>query len=371
MKIAYVLGGLPFGGIERWLYELCLEWRKNGLAQARVYNLSGTGELMPEYLAAGIDVVSVGKGIPAIASHRFDTSLKLRRLLRRHQPDIIHTVHFTGNHHGRLASLGLGIPVITHLRNTKHERSWNRRFSDKALSWATTLYLAVSNAVAEVVQSDHNAAGRPVRVLYNAFNPARMDGDPLDMGAVYGLRDPVIIAVCRLVPQKNLDLLIRAVRLLHDAGQKASLMLVGSGPEQERLRALSQELQIDAHVVFAGYQRDIGPFYKAAHVFAMPSDFEGFLIAMLEAMYCGLPSVVSRHVPLLEIASDAALVCKRTPADIAEKLGRILKDPDLAGSLSHAAKSIAEKHTMRNYAVELFSIYQNIMKHGERDDSND
>ncbi len=361
MKIAYIVGGLPFGGIERWLYDLLLEYRRNGLVEGRVFNLSGTGDLMPQYLEAGLPVECVAGGLRAIVSYRLDTSLKLRALLKGYAPDLVHTVHFTGNHHGRIAALGLGIPVITHLRNTKRERGWNRRFSDKALSYATTLYLAVSKAVAEVVESDHNAARRPVRVLYNAFSPSRMDGEPLDMGAVYGLKGAVIVSVCRYVPQKNLDLLVRALRILRDGGKDVSLVLVGEGPERERLEALTRELGLGGHVVLAGFQRDVAPFYKAADIFAMPSDFEGFLIAMLEAMHCGLPSVVSRHVPLLEIASDAALVCRRDPADIAEKLGRILDDPALARSLSGAAKSIAERHTMRSYAAELFSIYQDVV----------
>ncbi len=361
MKVAYIVGGLPFGGIERWLYDLLLEYRRNGLVEGRVFNLSGTGDLMPQYLEAGLPVECVANGLRAIASHRFDTSLKLRGLLKSYAPDIIHTVHFTGNHHGRIAALGLGIPVITHLRNTKHERTLNRRFSDKALSYATTLYLAVSKAVAEVVKTDHNIAKRPVRVLYNAFNPSRMDSAPLDMGAAYGLTGPIIISVCRYVPQKNLDLLVRALRLLHDAGQKASLVLVGEGPERGKLEALARDLDLEKHVLLAGFQQDVASFYKAAHIFAMPSDFEGFLIAMLEAMYCALPSVVSRHVPLLEIASDAALVCRRDPADIAEKLARILHDPELARTLGATARSIAERYTMENYARELFSIYQDIV----------
>ena len=54
MKVAYLVGGLPFGGIERWLYDLNLEYKRNGLVRGRVFNLSGTGVLLPEYLAAGI-----------------------------------------------------------------------------------------------------------------------------------------------------------------------------------------------------------------------------------------------------------------------------------------------------------------------------
>lgn len=360
MKVAYLVGGLPFGGIERWLYDLNLEYMRNGLVQGRVFNLSGTGVLTPEYVKAGIPLECLANSVRAIASHRLDTACKLRGRLKAFAPDVIHSMHFTANHHGRLASIGLGVPHIVHLRNIKRERKYIRRLSDRLLSYATSLYLAVSGAVADVVRADHNLAGRPVRVLYNALDPDRLNHAPLDLSAAYGITGPTILAVGRYVPQKNLDMLIQALRLLHDQSLPANLVLVGEGPERPKLEALRAALKLDAHVVLAGFRSDVPAFYKAADIFAMPSDFEGLPIAHLEAMYCGLPAVVSEYVPSLEIARDAALVCQRTPQDIAGTLARILTDPELKLRLSNNAKRAAEPHTMRNYAQTLYSIYADL-----------
>ena len=362
MKVAYIVGGLPFGGIERWLFDLNMEYRSNGLVQGRVFNLSGTGNLLPAYLEAGIDVECIADNVRAIASYRMDTALALRKRLQEYAPDIIHTMHFTANHLGRIASLGLGIPVVVHLRNIKHERKLNRRFSDKALSYATAGYLAVSGAVADVVQSDHNLASKPVRVLYNALEPKRLDFEPLDLEADFGVQRPVVLAVGRYVPQKNLDLLIRAIRILHDKGQQASLVLVGEGPERPKLEALRDELGLGKHVVLAGFRQDVPAFYKSSDIFAMPSDFEGFPIAQLEAMHCGLPCVVSEFVPSLEIAREASLVCERTPESIAAKLLILLRDDTLRASMAARARELAEPHTMQNYAKTLYGIYEKILE---------
>ena len=361
MKVAYIIGGLPFGGIERWLYDLNMEYMRNGLVKGRVFNLSGTGVLMPTYVKAGIDVVSLGRSVRAIASHRMDTTLKLRKQLKAYAPDIIHTMHFTANHHGRIASLGLGIPVLVHLRNIKHERKFSRCLSDKLLSYATTAYLAVSEAVAEVVQSDHNLADRPVRVMYNALEPSRLDFEPLDIRSAFGLEGPYIVAVGRYVPQKNLDLLIQAMDIIRAAGEKASLILVGEGTERSKLEALVAELRLEDRVTLAGFRTDVPAFYKAADVFAMPSDFEGFPIAQLEAMHCGLPCVVSRYVPLLEIAGDASLVCERDAADIADKLMTLLRDRELRARMSEAARELAKPHTMQNYARAMHRFYEDVL----------
>ncbi len=361
MKIAYIVGGLPFGGVETWLYDLAAEYRSNGLVEARIFNLSGTGDMRGRFVEQGLDVQSVATNTHAIASHRLDTTLRLRAMLRDYAPDVIHTMHISANHHGRLAALGLGVPVVTHLHNVKREKRLHRRLSDKLLSHATTAYLAVSQAVADVLAADHNVAGRPVRVFYNAIDPKRCDMPPLDLKAAFGVSGPVILSVGRYVRQKNLDLLIRAVRLLHDQHMPASLVLVGEGVERPRLEALRDSLGLGGHVVLTGFRQDVAAFFRAADVFAMPSDFEGFPIAQMEALYCGLPCVVSRHVPSLEVASDASLVCETEPGDIAAKLLAVLRDDTLRVRLSEAARRVAEPLTMPHYAMRLHSFYTELL----------
>jgi glycosyltransferase involved in cell wall biosynthesis len=362
MKVAYLVGGLPFGGIERWLYDLILEYRRSGLVEGRVFNLSGTGALLPEYQKAGIAVECLASSVRAVASHRLDTALRLRGRLRAFTPDIIHSMHFMANHLGRIAALGLGTPVLVHLRNTKHERKLTRRLSDKALSYATTAYLAVSGAVARVVETDHNMAKRPVKVLYNALDPERLEMAPLDFAAAYGLEGPVVLAVGRYVPQKNLDVLIRAVGLVRGRGIPADLVLVGEGPERPRLEALRAELGLDRHVVLTGFRSDAPAFYRASRIFAMPSDFEGFPIAHLEAMYCGLPAVVSEYVPSLEIARDACLVCAIEAGDVAGKIESLLRDDGLRARLAENARQAAREHTMEQYAKTLHGVYETVLE---------
>lgn len=361
LRIAYVLGGLPFGGIENWLLELCLEYGRNNLVLPRVFNLSGTGMLLPEYQKKGIDVHCIADNIRAISSHRLDTAFALRKELLAFSPDIIHTCHFSANHLGRIAALKTGIPLILHLHNTKHEKRLERRTSDKLLSFATTRYLAVSKAVADVVQSDHNIAKRPVDVIYNAIAPSSIDTPPIDCKAEFGISSPIIIAVGRYAKVKNFDLLIRAVSILHKKGVKASLLLVGEGPERANLEALRSELGLDRHVILTGFRNDVGSFLKASDIFAMPSEIEGFLIAHLEAMACGLPAVLSKNVPSIEIASEACLISETEPNDIAEKLSLLLQNDTLRQKLSTAALDVSAPLTMDNYARVLYEYYQAIL----------
>jgi glycosyltransferase involved in cell wall biosynthesis len=362
LKIAYIVGGLPFGGVERSLYDLNLELIRSGSARGRVFNLSGSGILQPEFHKAGIEVEAIGKSTRALATYRMDTVLKLRGKLLAFSPDVIHTMHFTANHLGRLAAIGLGIPVITHLHNTKREKKLVRRISDKFLSHVTDLYLAVSKAVAETVALDHNRAGRQCLVLYNAIDPANFRNEPLDLRSEFGLQAPVIIAVGRYVPQKNFDKLILALSLLHKQGIRASLALVGEGPERSSLEKLANSLELDEYVALTGFRRDVDAFYKAGAVFALPSEYEGFPIAQLEAMYCGLPCVISDKVPAKEIAEDTALICSTEAADIAEKIRLTLCDEPLRSRMAAKARRIAENFTMDKYARRLCGIYADLVR---------
>ena len=350
MKVAYIVGGLPFGGIERWLYDLCLEYRKNGLLRPRVFNLSGGGELLPDYLDAGIEVECVARGKRALSTWRFDTTRKLRGALRNFAPDLVHTMHFTANYHGRLAACGLGAPVLTHLRNTKRERRPFRRFADKALSRLTTEYLAVSRAVAGVVQSDHNRAGRPVRVLYNAIVPDRLAHEAVDLKALYGLEPPVVVSVGRYVPQKNLDLLLRAVALLRDGGRRVCLVMVGEGGERARLEALRAELGLEDRVALTGFRSDVPAFLKAADIFAMPSDFEGLPIAHLEAMACGCLLAASRTAPVEEVVRhnrNGLLVDFFSREELVRTLDAVLRAPrDFAPLRAAARRTVISRYRL-------------------------
>lgn len=360
LKIAYVVGGLPCGGVENWLLDLTTAMLAKGGYDPLVVNLSGTGVMAPLFEQAGVRVANVGGSKKALGTHRLDTLRKTRRLLRSEQPRIVHTAHFHGDYFGRLAAAGLGVPVVSHLRNIKREKKPFRRMANKVLSRFTSCYLSVSKAVAEVVAQDHNVACRPSLVLYNALNPAKLAAPPLDLRAEYGFDGPIVLGVGRLVVQKNFDLLLRAVALLRER-IPVNAVVVGEGGQRPELEGLIRDLGLQGHAVLAGYRTDVGAFMAASDVLAMPSAFEGFGIAFLEAMTLGLPSVVSPHVPAIEVAPDACLVCDVTPEDLADKLYAILSDPIQHAKLAAEGKRVAADFTIDAYLGKLDAVYRGLL----------
>ena len=112
------------------------------------------------------------------------------------------------------------------------------------------------------------------------------------------LRDggPIVGTVCRLVePKKGLRVLLQAMAALNMGGNdpRCQLLIVGEGPARESLEALSRQLGLSDCTVFAGARRDIPRILPLLDLFVLPSLYEGFGIAILEAMAAGKPVVAT------------------------------------------------------------------------------
>lgn len=109
---------------------------------------------------------------------------------------------------------------------------------------------------------------------------------------------PDVVFAGRLLPHKNVDVLLRALARLIEKRPSTTLSIVGDGPERKNLEALAHSIGIDKNVSFRGFLADHGSLYalmRASKVFVLPSTREGFGIAALEANACGLPVITIDH----------------------------------------------------------------------------
>src|ERR1700693_46671 len=138
-----------------------------------------------------------------------------------------------------------------------------------------------------------------------------------------------VIAVGKLFDRKGYDVLIRAVARAVRAHPSANLVLVGSGPEEQSLRLLASELGIGSLVTFAGTvaREDLPTLPTSADVFCHPARWDTFPLAPLEAMACGLPTLVSSAGALPEIVGDAGIVhAVGNDAELSTHLVDVLSD---------------------------------------------
>jgi glycosyltransferase involved in cell wall biosynthesis len=358
MKIAFIVGGLPFGGIANLLKDITLELKRKGCDPV-VINLSGTGCNLEDFLANNIQVLNISNSVKALKTHRIDTLIKLRRIIKTLYVDIIHTMEFSGDYFGRIASLNLKIPVVTHIHNINRQRKLHRRLANKLLSFKTDLFISVSEEVKKVVDLDHNIAKRKNIVLYNGLYIKKFR--TLENLQEHAKNTNIIICVGRLVKQKNFDLVIKAFNCLKETFKDLELWIVGDGKEKDNLKRLIDELNLNDKVKLLGFRTDIPEMLEKACIFLLPSDYEGLPVSHLEAMHMGLPAIISKFVPSREIASECSLICETNSVDIAEKISMLLSDKNLYSSLSNKAKEIAKNFTIEQYVKKLLSAYEELL----------
>ena len=161
-----------------------------------------------------------------------------------------------------------------------------------------------------------------------------------DRGAAVSFEGPTFITVTRLVAQKGLDVLLKAAALAFAKLPEWRLAIIGDGPLREELQSLARELGIASRVDWLGYLDDPISYLKAAKFFVLTSRFEGSPNALLEAMACGLASVVSDASPgpLELIGDDAGLIVPAEDVEAtAAAIVELADDEGLRARLGEAA----------------------------------
>jgi glycosyltransferase involved in cell wall biosynthesis len=130
-----------------------------------------------------------------------------------------------------------------------------------------------------------------------------------DVRRELGIRpdDILLVAACRLVPLKGLDILLQAVSLLQEEYPNLKCVIVGEGQSGPELRRASAEMGLSSRVFFVGFKEDVRPHLQAGDIFVNSSSasyVESFPFSILEAMASGLPCIGARAGGVPEIISD-------------------------------------------------------------------
>lgn len=159
---------------------------------------------------------------------------------------------------------------------------------------------------------------------------------------------------------KGQSLLIAAFKELVSTWPQARLVLVGDGPDRERLRQLAAG---DERIVFAGQQHDVAAWLGAMDVFAFPSRMEALGSSVLDAMMLGVPVVASTAggLPELTGVQERGLsVAGEEPREWADAIKRILSDKALRERLVDAGRAFASQHDIDAHAKHYLSLYRRL-----------
>jgi glycosyltransferase involved in cell wall biosynthesis len=249
----------------------------------------------------------------------------------------------------------LGVPLIVHFHG--YDASVRSVLEENAESYARMFEQAAAIiAVSRAMQDKLIALGAPPAKVF--YNPCGVDcaefyeGDP-------SLAPPVFLAVGRFVEKKAPQLTLSAFSRVHRAFPEARLRMLGGGPLLDECRELAEQLGIGDAVTFLGVQSQgiVQEEMRRARAFVQHSveaangDCEGTPVGILEAGASGLPVISTRHAGIPDVVVEGEtglLVDERDVEGMAERMLRLLHEPELASKLGRAAR----RHIESNFSKE-------------------
>jgi glycosyltransferase involved in cell wall biosynthesis len=209
--------------------------------------------------------------------------------------------------------------------------------------------ICVSDAVRDSLVRNYGfPSGRTLTIRNGVslpkFTPSRVDG--VAIRAKLGLRpeDFVLVCTARLSEEKGIDILLLAMSCLVRKDLSCKCIILGDGYLRESLSEQVQALNLGKHVLMEGFQEDVKPYLLASDAFVLTSHREGLPFAVLEAMACGLPCVVTNVGGNAEAVAhnvNGLVVNAGSPDEVAEAVSYLLAHPQERVQMSRAARSRA------------------------------
>ncbi|HST31093.1 MAG TPA: glycosyltransferase family 4 protein, partial [Chthoniobacterales bacterium] len=250
-----------------------------------------------------------------------------------------------------IPALALRKPTLvvhqTWLQNVHGGIGWQNHLKQFLLSFVSNV--AISNAIADRLSADSIVIGNPYDETVFRLMPNIA-------------REKTIVFVGRLVSDKGVDLLLRALKNLKCDGLSVDLTIVGGGPEESSLRKLSAELGLDAQVAFAGQKSgvELAEILNRHRVLAVPSRWaEPFGVVALEGIACGCVVVGSQDGGLKEAIGPCGLTFENgNVAGLAAQLKRLINEPETRAAFSQRAS----EHLAKFQSDTVVAGYLDVMK---------
>jgi len=333
---------MPVGGAEVLLVNL-MRRMDPALVQPEVICLKEPGPLGE----------TIAKEFPVhchLIGGKYDLAVlpRLARLLRRRQADAVITVGAGDKMFwGRLAAKLAGIPVIA---SALHSTGWPDGVGrlNRWLTPMTDAFIAVARSHGEFLRSFERFPAGKVHVIRNGVDCQRFHPDQSarrEVRSALGLAEetPLIGLVAALRPEKNHSMLVHAAAKLRSKFPDLHTLIIGEGPERQRIEGLRDQLGVEDRVHLLGNRDDTPRLLAGLDLFTLCSLNEASPVSILEALACGTPVVATDVGSVSETVipnGTGRLVPSGDLSGFTEAISELLGDPEKRRVMGNAGREL-------------------------------
>lgn len=370
VRVVHLIGSMDLGGAEK-LTRLTIEGLDREEFVGSVCCLKSGGYYAEQLRSRGyrVDVLlGVAKDTRNSLGLGLTTLWRLWRYLRQERPDVLHTHLFVASCLGRLLAPLAGVKwVVVTLHRVEYPRI--QRWIERVLAGLTGLYVTDSRAAARMLSSLLGVPRDKVRVIYNGIDRNEFLPRPNDLASRQSLNLDagclVIGVIAHLYREKGHAFLFESLALAKPRLPKFCLLVVGDGYLWADLQRAAADLGLTDEIHFLGQRRDLASLLSAMDIFVLPSSWEGFGIALAEAMFMEVPVITTRDgggsAEVVEEGDGGLLVSYGDKAELADALVRLAQDAALRRSLGRRGQIRVERmFTAPVMAAQYGAIYREL-----------
>jgi glycosyltransferase involved in cell wall biosynthesis len=354
LRILHITHSLGFGGVETQLATLAQAATRDEHEFCAIHDGGDASDTIRSF-GGRTEVVGIDPW-----RRPLHALLELVRLIRSSKPDIVHCHGYEANIWGVLAARLAGIRKVIAEEIGIWDRSWRSRSTIRFVYGFAQRVVATSEAVKQFLQTD-GVKLEKISVIYNPvrFSSSSAQQRPESASMKIG-------CVGRLHHVKNPIALVRATNLLRADGLPIEVHFIGDGPQRSDLQAQATNLGLSSVVHFHGYQSDPFEILAGCHLYVQPSPAEGFGIAIVEAMSCGLSVICSRLGAASEFVEHGRhgwLINDVDPQTIAAaiRVAESLDRKQLYEMGKLAERSVRSRFTTPRYVENLEKLYDSLV----------
>jgi glycosyltransferase involved in cell wall biosynthesis len=327
--------------------------------------------------SANVKIISIPGG-----PYPYWEQVLLPKAVREHGVELLHCTSNT-------APLSLSIPLVVTVHDIIYLEKWNftkgtpyqivgnlyRRWNVPPVVRKSSMVITVSDFEKKRIREHFRLGENQIRTVYNGvgahFKRVTDAGVLKSVKEKYNLPDNYVFYLGNTDPKKNIIGVMQTLSHLRKNNQ-LNFQLLMLDIDRDFLHRIANEIgdpDVLSYISFVGYvpNQELPAIYSMAKLFLYPSLRESFGIPILEAMACEVPVVTSNTSSMPEVAGDAALLANpNDPVDIARNVLSLLNDEKLGHDLVAKGLRRSSQFSWRNNALQTLTIYDSLLKPGER-----